>query len=135
MVMAKPMLTTFARFTIGAVLVALLAAGIPLAWVWVGSQVQGGTEPSATAIATVVTGCMASYGFVALIAAWLKGRGDTPAAARQERYAWNRSLRDEAKTPRSTNFLENVLIATTIVVGIVVTVWFFLYGNPGVPQV
>ena len=130
------MLTGIARVTAGVVLVALFAAGIPLAWVWVGSQVQGGTEPSATAIATVVTGCMASYGFVALIAAWLKGRGsEVPAASRHERYAWNRSLRDERKTPRQTNFLENVLIATTIVVGIIVTVWFFLYGNPGVPQV
>ena len=127
---------TLFRFTAGAVLVALLAGGIPLAWVWVGSQVQGGTSPSATAIATVVTGCMASYGFVALIAAWLKGRGDRgPAAARHERYAWNRSMRDEDPTPHRTNFLENVLIVTTIVVGLVVTVWFFLYGSPGVPQV
>jgi hypothetical protein len=127
---------SIARFTLGAVLVALLAGGIPLAWVWVGSQVQGGTSPSATAIATVVTGCMASYGFVALIAAWLKGRGEeVSSAARHERYAWNRSLRDEANAPRQTNFLENILIITTIVVAIGVTVWFFLYGNPGVPQV
>jgi hypothetical protein len=125
-----------ARFTLGALLVALLAAGIPLAWVWVGSQVQGGTEPSATAIATVVAGCLCSYSVVALIAAWFKGRGNSaPAAARHERYAWNRSLRDEEKQPRSTNFLENILIITTIVVAIVVTVWFFLYGNPGVPQI
>jgi hypothetical protein len=129
-------LTTFIRFAGGAVLVAVLAAGIPLAWVWVGSQVQGGTTPSATAIATVVTGCMASYGFVAVLAAWLKGRGQQqPGAARHERYAWNRSMRDEEATPRETNFLENVLIVTTIVVGVIVVVWFFLYGNPGVPQV
>ena len=78
---------------------ALLAAGIPLAWVWVGSQVQGGTTPSATAIATVVTGCMASYGFVA---SWRPGSRAvatrSPGAARHERYAWNRSLRDERKT-------------------------------------
>ena len=127
---------TVAKFTFGVVLVAILAAGIPLAWVWVGSQVQGGTSPSATAIATVVTGCMASYGFVALIAAWLKGRNaNTPGAAQNERFAWNRSLRDERHTAPETNFLENILIITTIVVGIVVTVWFFLYGSPGVPQV
>lgn len=123
-----------ARFTAGVVVVALLAAGIPFVWVWVGSQVQGGTSPSATAIATVVTGCLVSYSVVALLAAWLKGRGDIPAAARHERYAWNRSLRDAAKTPRQTNFLENCLIITTIVVALIVTVWFFLYGNPGVPQ-
>lgn len=128
--------STFARLTVGAIVVAVLAAGIPLVWVWVGSQVQGGTSPSATAIATVVAGCMASYGFVALIAAWLKGRRDHAARrARRERYAWNRSLRDERKQAPETNFLENCLIATTIVVGIVVTVWFFLYGNPGVPQI
>ncbi len=127
---------TIARLTAGAVLVALLAAGIPLAWVWVGSQVQGGTTPSATAIAVVVTGCMASYGFVALLAAWFKGRGDEAARrARNERYAWNRSLRDEAKSAPETSFLENCLIATTIVVALIVVVWFFLYGNPGVPQV
>jgi hypothetical protein len=120
----------------GAVVVVLLAAGIPLAWVWVGSQVQGGTSPSATAIATVVTGCMASWGLVALAAAWLKGRDDHVARRkRSERYAWNRSLRDERKTAPKTTFLENCLIATTIVVGLVVAVWFFLYGNPGVPQI
>jgi hypothetical protein len=124
------------RFTAGAVVVALLAVGIPLAWVWVGSQVQGGTSPSATAIATVVTGCLASYGCVAVLAAWFKGRGDEVARkARRERYAWNRSLREERKTAPKTSFLENCLIATTIVVALVVTVWFFLYGNPGVPQV
>jgi hypothetical protein len=123
------------RLTAGIVVVALLAAGIPLAWVWVGSQVQGGTTPSATAIATVVTGCMASYGLVALLAAWFKGRGDDVARkSRRERYAWNRSLRDERKSAPETTFLENCLIAATIVVAMIVTVWFFLYGNPGVPQ-
>ena len=129
-------MATVFRFTAGAVVVALLAAGIPLAWVWVGSQVQGGTSPSATAIATVVTGCMASYGCVALLAAWFKGRGDEVARKqRHERYAWNRSLRDESKSAPNTTFLENCLIATAIVVAMVVTVWFFLYGSPGVPQV
>jgi hypothetical protein len=78
---------------------------------------------------------MASYGLVALLAAWFKGRGDHAARkVRRERYAWNRSLRDERKTAPKTTFLENCLIATTIVVFLVVTVWFFLYGNPGVPQ-
>ena len=126
---------TFARITFGVLVVALLAAGIPIAWVWVGSQVQGGTTPSATAIATVVTGCMASYGLVALLAAWFKGRGDRVASRkRNERYAWVRSLSDARISAPETNFLENCLIITTVVVAVVVTVWFFLYGSPGVPQ-
>ena len=125
------MLATIAKLGLGALLVALLAGGLPLAWVWVGSQVQGGTSPSATAIATVVSGLIMSYAIVAVIAAWLKGRGSRQGAP--PRYAWNRSMRDERYTPASTTFLENVLIVATIVVAIVVTVWFLFYGNPGVP--
>jgi hypothetical protein len=124
-------LASITRLAAGTLLVALLAGGLPLAWVWVGSQVQGGTSPSATAIATVVSGLMMSYGIVALIAAWLKGRSAGPAP--RTRYAWNRSMRDERYAPAATTFLENVLIVTTIVVAVGVTVWFFLYGNPGVP--
>jgi hypothetical protein len=115
----------------GAILVAFLAVGIPLAWVWVGSQVQGGTSPTGTAIVTVIVGLTMSYAIVALIAAWLKGRvgGETT----RYRFMWNRSMRDERYTPASTTFLENVLIVATIVVALIIVVWFFAFGNPGVP--
>lgn len=115
----------------GAILVVFLAVGIPLAWVWVGSQVQGGTSPTGTAIVTVIVGLTMSYAVVALIAAWLKGRvGGEPT---RYRFLWNRSMRDESYTPASTTFLENVLIAATIVVALIIVFWFFAFGNPGVP--
>ena len=115
----------------GVVLVAFLAVGIPLAWVWVGSQVQGGTSPTGTAIVTVIVGLTMSYAIVALIAAWLKGR--TGDEAPRYRFLWTRSMRDERYAPTSTTFLENVLIAATIVVALIILVWFFAFGNPGVP--
>lgn len=121
------------RFLWGAVLVLFLALGVPLAWVWVGSQVQGGTSPALTAIIVVIAGLTITYSFVGLIAAWLSGRAKTPLErSTPERYAWNRSMRDERHRPAATSFLENVLIVTTIIVAIVVTVWFFLFGDPGV---
>jgi hypothetical protein len=115
----------------GAILVAFLAVGIPLAWVWVGSQVQGGTSPTGTAIVTVIVGLTMSYSIVALIAAWIKGRmgGENT----RYRFLWNRSMRDERYTPTSTTFLENVLIVATIIVALIIVVWFFAFGNPGVP--
>ena len=117
---------------IGVVLVVLLAAGVPMAWVWVGSQVQGGTTPRGTAIVTVICGMIVTYSVVAVIAAWAKGR--SPAGEQEPvRFAWNRSLRDERYRPAATSFLENVLIAATILVAVIVTVWFFLFGSPGVP--
>ncbi|MBA2241109.1 MAG: hypothetical protein H0W09_07710 [Solirubrobacterales bacterium] len=60
----------------GLLLVVFLAVGVPMGWVWVGSQVQGGTSPTATAIVTVIAGLVVSYSLVGLIAAWLKGRGE-----------------------------------------------------------
>ncbi|UJA18761.1 hypothetical protein HJD18_00115 [Thermoleophilia bacterium SCSIO 60948] len=120
------------RFLAGTVLVIFLAVAVPLGWVWVGSQVQGGTSPAMTAIVTVIAGLVVTYSLVGLIAAWAKGRSE-PDNRGPTRYEWNRSMRDERHTPASTSFLENVLIVTTILVAIIVTVWFFLFGDPGVP--
>jgi hypothetical protein len=123
---------TGARLIVGIALVALLGAGIPLFWVWVGSQVQGGVSPDGTAIVTVICGLIVSYSLVAVIVASIKGRS-SQASRRPARYAWNRSLRGERYQPAATSFLENVLVIATIVVAIVVAVWFFFFGNPGVP--
>jgi small-conductance mechanosensitive channel len=114
----------------GAILVVFLAVGIPLAWVWVGSQVQGGTSPTGTAIVTVIVGLTMSYSIVALVAAWLKGR---QGGGERYRFLWTRSMRDERYQPTSTTFLENVLIVATIVVALIIVVWFFAFGSPGVP--
>jgi len=126
-------LSSTARFVLGLFLVALLGAGLPLVWVWVGSQVQAGTKPTAAAIATVMAGMILSYGVILLIASWLKARAET--GPRDRRFAWNRSMRGEREEPEETTFLENVIIATTLVTAVVVTVWFFFFGDPGVPGV
>lgn len=122
-----------ARFALGVLLVVLLGAGLPLAWVWVGSQVQAGTRPTAAAIATVMAGMIVSYAVILVVGSWLKARSE--AMPKHRRFAWNRSLRDQRETPEATTFLENVVIATTIVTAVVVTVWFFFFGDPGVPGV
>ena len=127
-------LSSTARFFFGLALVALLGAGLPLVWVWVGSQVQAGTRPTAAAIATVMGGMIISYGVILVIASWLKARSD-PERISRRRFAWNRSLRGEREEPEKTSFLENVIIATTLVTAFVVTVWFFFFGDPGVPGV
>jgi hypothetical protein len=126
-------LSSTARLAFGLVLVAVLGFGLPLAWVWVGSQVQAGTRPTAAAIATVMAGMIVSWGVILVVASWVKSRSDTNPQHR--RFAWNRSLRDERDKPRETSFLENIVIATTLVTALVVTIWFFLFGDPGVPGV
>jgi hypothetical protein len=110
----------------------LIAVGPPLLWVWIGSQVQGGTAPSGTAIVTVIAGLVLSYLFIALVITWIVARsGERPRGP--IRYAWNRSLRDERYAGPRTHPLENVFVVAAIVVTLVIGAWFFLAGDPGVP--
>jgi RsiW-degrading membrane proteinase PrsW (M82 family) len=122
---------TKAVATVAAVLV--IAIGPPLVWVWVGSQVQGGTAPSGTAIVTVIAGLVVSYMLIGLLISWIASRSK-PDSGRPIRYAWNRSLRDERyQGPKGGHALENAFVGAAILVTIIVTVWFFVAGNPGVP--
>ena len=112
--------------------VLVLAAGPPLLWVWIGSQVQGGPTPSGTAIVTVIAGLVISYMVIGLIMAWVVGRSGSR-GRRPIRYAWNRSLRDERYGGPRTHLLEDAFVAAAILVTVVVGVWFFFAGDPGVP--
>jgi hypothetical protein len=113
----------------------LLAGGPPLLWIWIGSQVQGGPDPSGTAMVTVIAGLVISYMLIGLAVAWIAGRSGASAgpAGSRMRYAWNRSMRDEEHKPTGTHWLEDAFVAAALLVTIVIIVWFFLYGNPGVP--
>ncbi len=118
-----------AIFIVGVIFV---AAGPSLVWVWIGSQVQGGTAPTASAIVTVVAGLVVTYLVLALVFAWFAGRSQT----RQEkrvRYAWNRSMRDEKYEVRRGYWLEDLFVVAAVLVGVVLVLWFFLWGSPGVP--
>jgi hypothetical protein len=121
---------TKAVATVATVLV--IAVGPPLLWVWIGSQVQGGTAPSGTAIVTVIGGLVISYMFIGLVIAWIVSRSGER-GRRPTRYAWNRSLRDERYGGPQTHRLENAFVAAAILVTVVVGAWFFFAGDPGVP--
>lgn len=112
--------------------VALFAAGPPLLWVWIGSQVQGGTDPSATAIVTVISGLAITYMLLAVMVATVVSRSRR-GPRKRIRYAWNRSMRDERHEVSRGHVMEDLFAAVTIVVGVVIVFWFLFYGSPGVP--
>lgn len=121
---------------IGAALLLLvsLAAGfgIPLGWLWVGSMVQGGLNPSMAALVTVLAGITLSYAAFALAVARLNAAGRDRQARAAQRDSWNRSLRDERRVVQRGSRVETTAVVTVLVVATVCTVWFFLYGDPGV---
>jgi hypothetical protein len=121
------------RLILVVVAVVVFGAGIPLLWVWVGSQLQGGTAPSMAGLGAAFLGIVVSYALLAYAFAWIKER-TSPEAQRPVRYEWNRSLSAERRQgPRSTHTLEDIAVAATIVVAVICSIWFLLFGSPGTP--
>lgn len=120
------------RWPLAAIGVLVFGAGVPYVWVWVGSQLQGGTAPSFSGLGVALLGIILSYSLMAFGLAWVKARvmRDDGAPVRHD---WNRSLSAERRGAPDTHPIEDVVITATILVGIVCTIWFLLFGDPGVP--
>jgi hypothetical protein len=120
------------RVIVAAVGVVVFGAGVPFLWIWVGSQLQGGTAPSLAGLGVALIGIVVSYALLAIAFAWVKERfAPTEGPVR---HAWNRSLSAERKEgPQRTHPIEDVAAYATIIVAIVCTIWFLLFGDPGVP--
>ncbi len=120
------------RWPLAGIAILLFGAGVPYLWVWVGSQLQGGTAPSFSGLGVALFGIIFSYSALAFGLAWLKALA-VHDDGKPVRYAWNRSLSAERHTGPQTHPIEDIVITATILVGIVCTAWFLMFGNPGVP--
>jgi hypothetical protein len=126
------MIGSFGKVLLAAVAVVLFGAGIPFLWIWIGSQLQGGTAPSFGGLGVALFGIVISYSLLAVAFAWVKERLSPHEGP--VRHAWNRSLSAERRTgPSQTAPIEDIAAAATVIVAIVCTIWFLLFGNPGVP--
>jgi hypothetical protein len=121
------------RWPLAGIAVLLFGAGVPYVWVWVGSQLQGGTAPSFSGLGVALLGIIVSYAAMAFLLAWLKAI-ITHDEGKPVRHDWNRSLSAERRQVANTHPIEDIVITATILVGIVCTVWFLLFGDPGVRQ-
>ena len=131
MAVLKP-LTTALRIFVAVIAVVVFGAGVPFVWIWIGSQLQGGTAPSLGGLGVALLGIILSYALLLTIFAWARER--LSPTEQPVRHAWNRSLSAERKTgPGETSSIEDIAAAATIVVAIVCTIWFLLFGDPGVP--
>ncbi len=118
------------RWPLAGIGILLFGAGVPYAWLWVGSQFQGGTAPSFGGLGVALLGIIVSYVGLAYLLAWIKAvvtHDDKPV-----RHDWNRSLSAERRQVAETHPIEDIVITATILVGIVCTIWFLLFGDPGV---
>jgi heme/copper-type cytochrome/quinol oxidase subunit 2 len=96
----------------------VLWIGVPVGWLWIGSQVQGATDSLGTAIAVMLVGVVASIVAVVPILGWLNRKHLELRAAR--------GLDTHGQTA-----LETVMTVSVAIAVIAFVIWFFVIAGPG----
>jgi heme/copper-type cytochrome/quinol oxidase subunit 2 len=96
----------------------VLWIGVPVGWLWVGSQVQGATDSLGTAILVMLVGVVASIVAVVPILGWLNRKHLELRAAR--------GLDTHGQTA-----LEAVMTVSVTIAVVAFVVWFFVIAGPG----
>lgn len=111
---------------------ALVGLGVPVLWIWIGSQVQESTAPSWTALAVVHVGMITTLLVLAGLFSFLIDRSQERRAARPD---WMRGQSEERRRDSisTAHPLELIVIFAVFVDIIVFLVWFFVFADPGNP--
>ena len=96
----------------------LLWIGVPLGWLYIGSQVQASTDSIGTAIVVMMLGVVVSIVAIVTVLGWLNRK--------------HVELREARGLETSgTTALEVVMTVSVLVAVIVFVVWFFIIEGPG----
>jgi len=110
---------------------------IPFGWIWIGSRLSHTQEPSGGPYMVVFVGIVCSI--VAM--AWVLSRlnrlyvritGSTQFSGRYMP-AWKKSLSDERSNPHGTSVLESVILASVLLAGLAMAIWFFVAAGSPIP--
>jgi Zn-dependent protease with chaperone function len=118
----------------------VIGFGVPAGWVWIGSQLQGGSGASSvsfTAAVVVLMGIIATYAVLMIAAGWVQALlGDEREAKRPVREPWMRSMRDTPQRAGQQQLrpLEQVFVVTTLIVTAAFWVWFALFAGSPLPN-
>jgi hypothetical protein len=123
----------------GLVIALLAALGIPLAWVWIASQLAGTKRDLTPSLALVITtGILVSYWLALVVGSRLRSRwiNEGEEQARVRRMSWNRSFRDEPRHPDDdeTDPVERVFVIVGVLGIVAFEVWFFFFAGSPLPS-
>jgi hypothetical protein len=99
----------------------VLWVGIPLAWLWIGSQIQAATGSLGAAVGTMMIGVVASIVLMIPVLGWLSNK--------------HRSLLVARGQPDNGHLaLEVVLVASATIAVVLFGAWFLLFaGSSPIP--
>jgi hypothetical protein len=110
--------------------------GLPLAWLYVGSKLQNGGQPTMGPYVVVIVGIPVSMVIVGRLLSRLNrmyGRltGTTPTVRAQ--VPWLKSMRGERGSTRPHTVLDAVMVVSVTIALIAFGLWFFLLAGSSLP--
>ena len=110
--------------------------GIPVGWLWIGSQLQSDSgQPGFGLYVGILLGIIVSMVVVGRLLHGLNGAYGRLAGSElvRVRMPWHRSLRgeDEGRAPRQ--ILDVVMVVSVMVAGFVFLVWFLFFAGSSLP--
>lgn len=126
------------RFVVEIAAAALIGAGVPLAWIWIGSLIQssrGAQQVEGSTAAILFVGILGTYVLILMIAGAIQARSENGDERAPTRYPWNRSMRDEPYRPGTQKLspVEAVFVGTAVVASIGMLIWFFAFAGSPLP--
>jgi hypothetical protein len=115
----------------------VVAAGVPLAWVWIASQVAGSERSLTPSLAILITaGILVSYWIVLLIGSWVRSHlvDEEVRRAQVRRMSWNRSFRDEPHSKQGGDPVERLFVLIAVIAIIAFEIWFFFFAGSPLPN-
>lgn len=114
----------------------MLWIGIPLGWLYIGSQMVDTTQPSMGPYMVVGIGIVASVIVDAVLLsrlhhAYERVKGDD--AKVRIPLPWLRSMRGERTSGRPTSVLDIIMVGTVAMAAIAAMLWFFLLAGDPTP--
>jgi len=134
---------TISRKAAAAVLIALMSfaslmlwVGIPLGWLYIGSQLVSSSQPSMGPYVVVVVGIVASVVIDGIVIGRLNRRYQELTGGKgavRIQLPWMKSMRGEREAPRTATVLDVILVATVALAGVAGIVWFFAFAGSSLP--
>jgi hypothetical protein len=122
----------------GLVVAVVVAAGIPLVWIWLASKVAGTKRDLTPSLAILITtGILVSYWLALLAGSWLRGRSIDADEEhdRVKRRSWNRSFSDAPiSADRNSDPVERLFVIVAVLGVIAFEIWFFFFAGDPLPS-
>lgn len=113
-----------------------LWVGIPLGWLWIGSQMVDSSQPSMGPYMVVVVGIIASVVLDALLISRLNRQYERVTGSRgnvRVQLPWMKSMRGEREKPREVTVLDAIMVGTVALAGICALLWFVFLAGSSLP--